>query len=75
MKISTEASSSISIPFENVMVNDECKTHMNMSHLKNWQSTQLFGDAKQVLISHLGERYMLSLTKQKKLLLTKAIAD
>ncbi|HEY0562235.1 MAG TPA: hemin uptake protein HemP [Methylophilus sp.] len=71
MKIITKMSPKISIPFEDVLVNEGSEVNMKMSHLRSLQSNSLFGDAKAVLISHLGERYMLSLTKQNKLLLTK----
>lgn len=39
--------------------------------IQQLSSEELFGDAKEIVILHLGESYMLSITKQKKLLLTK----
>lgn len=39
--------------------------------IKKLSTQQLFGDGKEVLIEHQGEKYLLSITKQKKLLLTK----
>jgi len=39
--------------------------------IKKLNTQQLFGDSKEILIEHLGESYLLSITKQKKLLLTK----
>ena len=39
--------------------------------IKKLNTQQLFGDGKEILIEHLGESYLLSITKQKKLLLTK----
>ncbi len=39
--------------------------------IKKLNTQQLFGPNKEILIEHLGENYMLSITKQKKLLLTK----
>lgn len=44
---------------------------MNTKSLIQLSSKSLFGDAKEIVISHLGESYMLIITKQKKLLLTK----
>ena len=38
---------------------------------KQLNSEALFGDAKEILILHLGECYVLTITRQKKLLLTK----
>jgi len=46
-----------------------------MPQVKKLQSVQLFGGANEVLIAHLGELYQLTLTKQKKLLLTKIKQD
>lgn len=39
--------------------------------IQQLSSEALFGDAKAIVILHLGESYMLTITKQKKLLLTK----
>lgn len=39
--------------------------------VKQLSSSTLFGDAKEIVIAHLGEIYMLTITKHKKLLLTK----
>jgi hemin uptake protein HemP len=44
---------------------------IKVPNIKKLSSEQLFGDAREVLILHLGESYMLTITKQKKLLLTK----
>lgn len=40
-------------------------------YIQQLSSEALFGEAKAIVILHLGESYMLSITKQKKLLLTK----
>ncbi|PCI62141.1 MAG: hemin transporter hemin uptake protein [Methylophilaceae bacterium] len=44
---------------------------IKVSDIKQFSSEKLFGEAKEILILHLGESYMLTITKQKKLLLTK----
>lgn len=63
------------IPFEDVVINSGDTQTMNMSHLRKMHSKQLFGDAKEIYIAHLGEVYMLTITKQNKLLLTKLKQD
>ena len=42
-----------------------------MPEIKQLNTESLFGDAKEILILHLGECYVLTITRQKKLLLTK----
>ncbi len=39
--------------------------------MKRVNTEQLFGESKEILIEHMGESYMLTITKHKKLLLTK----
>ena len=36
--------------------------------IKKLNTQQLFGDGKEILIEHLGESYLLSITKQKKII-------
>lgn len=59
------------IAYKDVLVNEGDGGNVQSSSLRSVQSTTLFGAAKAVLIADLGEHYMLSLTKQNKLLLTK----
>jgi len=63
------------IPFEDVVINEGDIQTVKMSHIRKMHSEQLFGDAKEIFITHLGEVYMLTITKQKKLLLTKVKQD
>ncbi|HEU4709581.1 MAG TPA: hemin uptake protein HemP [Methylophilaceae bacterium] len=39
--------------------------------LRRWDSRELFGEAKELVISHAGSEYRLRLTSQGKLILTK----
>jgi len=48
---------------------------MSADSIKMVSSSTLFGDAKDIVIAHLGEFYKLTITKQKKLLLTKMKFD
>ena len=38
---------------------------------KQWTSSDLFGDAHEILIDHAGQEYRLRITRQGKLILTK----
>lgn len=53
-------------------INETTNSLINESCVKTLNTEKLFGKASEILISHAGECYMLSITKQKKLLLTKA---
>ncbi len=48
---------------------------VRVENVKHLNSSTLFGDAKEIVIAHFGEIYMLTITKQKKLLLTKIKHD
>ncbi|MFT7229380.1 MAG: hemin uptake protein HemP [Methylophilaceae bacterium] len=48
---------------------------MNIPLLKELNTQEMIGDAKMIFILHLGQRYLLSVTKQQKLLLTKVKHD
>jgi hemin uptake protein HemP len=53
---------------------DVCKSeelNKQVFQIEQVSSKTLFGEAKEIVITHLGESYMLTITKQKKLLLTK----
>lgn len=63
------------VPFESMGVNEGGKQTLEMSSMKRVQSKQLFGDAKEIFIAHFGDLYILTITKQKKLLLTKLRRD
>ena len=42
-----------------------------LSHIKRLNTSQLFTTSKEVMIDHLNETYVLRITKQNKLILTK----
>ncbi len=44
----------------------------NCIPIKKLSTEKLFGDANEILILHAGERYTLAITRQRKLILTKA---
>ncbi len=44
----------------------------NSMPIKKLNTEKLFGKANEILIMHAGEHYLLTITKQKKLILTKA---
>ncbi len=71
MNVITKINPKQAISFEDVIVNDGSAHKIKMTHIRKLASSGLFGDAKSIVISHLGEMYMLSITKQNKLLLTK----
>ncbi len=48
------------------------QTRANSMPIKKLETEKLFGEANEILIMHAGEHYMLTITKQKKLILTKA---
>ena len=48
------------------------QTGANSMPLKKLETEKLFGNASEILIMHAGEHYLLAITKQKKLILTKA---
>lgn len=75
MNVITKMNAKCAIPFEDVVVNEGDAVTIKVSHVRRLSSNTLFGDAKEIVISHLGEAYMLTITKQKKLLLTKAKQD
>ena len=59
------------MPSANKTASASGEQDMHDVQLKRFSTGKLFGNATAVLISHLGDHYMLSITKQKKLLLTK----
>jgi hemin uptake protein HemP len=55
----------------NGIISESRAQEVDASGIKKFCTKDLFGSAKEVLISHLGENYLLTITKQRKLLLTK----
>ena len=58
--------------FNVAIVADETPNQdMKMSRIKRLDTKQLFNNLKEVMIEHLNETYILRITKQNKLILTK----
>jgi hemin uptake protein HemP len=55
----------------NGIISESGVQNIEATGIKKFCTKDLFGSAKDILISHLGEHYLLTITKQKKLLLTK----
>ena len=47
---------------------------MNIPQLKELNTQEMIGDAKMIFILHLGQRYLLSVTKQQKTIADKSEA-
>jgi len=60
---------------EGILTVEGDTSELSARNIKRISSSLLFGDAKKVVIAHLDEFYMLTMTKQKKLLLTKVKQD
>jgi hemin uptake protein HemP len=71
MNVVTKMRNKFSIPFEDVVMNEGDAVNVKFTYVRQLSSSALFGDSKEVVISHLGVNYSLAITKQKKLLLTK----
>ena len=73
MKTITNVASKEPINFELAMVADNVDTggQIKISCIKRIKSEALFTNVKEVMIEHLNETYILRLTKQNKLILTK----
>ena len=54
-----------------IVANQAPSSAIKMSLGKRFKSEQLFADVKEVMIEHLNETYILRITKQNKLILTK----
>jgi hemin uptake protein HemP len=57
---------------DNSTLSESLESKPLASPLTRINTQQLFGDAREISIEHLGEHYALTITKQNKLLLTKA---
>ena len=51
--------------------NDKNVANKSRASLKEWRSEELFAEGKELAISHNGERYLLRITANNKLILTK----
>lgn len=71
MTVVTKMRNKFSIPFEDVVMNEGDGINIKFTYVRQLSSRDLFGNSKEVVISHLGENYSLAITKQQKLLLTK----
>jgi len=60
---------------EESILGKEHVVRMRASSSKKVSSSILFGGAKDIVIAHFGELYRLTITKQKKLLLTKVKSE
>jgi hemin uptake protein HemP len=61
------------VQFESKHENAHVEQDISVQQIRKINTEDLFGSANTVLIEHLGEHYQLTITKQKKLLLTKVI--
>ena len=52
----------------------ERRVGMNIPQLKELNTQEMIGDAKMIFILHLGQRYLLSVTKQQKTIADKSEA-
>ncbi len=72
MKVITHLTAKEQMSFEVAIVADEAPNHdIKISRIKRFNTEQLFTNVKQVMIEHLNETYVLRITKQNKLILTK----
>ena len=54
-----------------IVVEQASNADIKLSSIKRLNTNQLFADVKEVMIEHLNETYVLRITKQNKLILTK----
>jgi hemin uptake protein HemP len=73
MKIITSIASKAPLDMDIAMVTneDEAQSALKITSIKKLNSEKLFGDSNEVMIQHQEETYVLRLTKQNKLILTK----
>ena len=72
MKVITNLTAKEHMSFDVAIVADETPNqNMKMSRIKRLNTEQLFNNVKEVMIEHLNETYILRITKQNKLILTK----
>ncbi|OQW69467.1 MAG: hypothetical protein CTY10_06920 [Methylotenera sp.] len=72
MKVITNLTAKEHMSFDVAIVADEAPNHdVKILRIKRLSTEQLFTDVKEVMIEHLNETYILRITKQNKLILTK----
>lgn len=72
MKIITNLSAKEHLNFDVAIVAEQAPNcDIKLTRIKRLNTSQLFTNAKEVMIEHLNETYVLRLTKQNKLILTK----
>ena len=72
MKIITHLPAKEHMNFDVAIVAEQSTNRdIKLSRVKRLTTRQLFTDAKEVMIEHLNETYVLRITKQNKLILTK----
>lgn len=73
MKIITSIASKAALDMDIAMVTDADgqSNPIKITSIKKLNSEKLFGDSNEVMIQHQNETYVLRLTKQNKLILTK----
>jgi len=73
MKIITNLTSKEHMSFDIAIVTDSEHTHedIKITRIKRLHSDRLFTNVKEVMIDHENETYILRVTKQNKLILTK----
>ena len=72
MKVITSLTAKEHMTFDVAIVADQsADKQITMSRIKRLNTEQLFTNVKEVMIEHLNETYILRITKQNKLILTK----
>jgi hemin uptake protein HemP len=72
MKIITQLPAKEHMNFDVAIVAEQAPNcDIKLSRVKHFTTHQLFASAKEVMIEHLNEIYVLRITKQNKLILTK----
>lgn len=72
MKVITNLTSKDLMNFDVAIVDEQTPNcDIKLSRIKRLNTKQLFTDVKEVMIEHLNETYVLRITKQNKLILTK----
>ena len=72
MKVITSLTAKEHMTFDVAIVADQtADQQITMSRIKRLNTEQLFTNVKEVMIEHLNETYILRITKQNKLILTK----
>ena len=72
MKVIANLTAKEHINFDVAIVAEQAPDcHIKLSRTKRLTTKQLFTDVKEVMIEHLNETYILRITKQNKLILTK----